>query len=111
MGTTKQSGEGDIPLLQISTLGGLCICLAGEPVQDLASRKVEALLVYLACERRAHPRETLAEMFWAEHPGPIHHAYVNGCGVAINQTRCHQGHLVTLGLLSQFRIQGDAQQL
>ena len=53
-------------MLQISTLGGLSICLDGEPVIGLASRKVEALLAYLACNPRQHPREVLAEMFWAE---------------------------------------------
>jgi DNA-binding SARP family transcriptional activator len=36
-------------MLEISTLGGLSIRHDGEPVTGLASRKVEALLVYLAC--------------------------------------------------------------
>jgi DNA-binding SARP family transcriptional activator len=57
---------GDILSLRISTLGGLSICLDSETVTGLASRKVEALLVYLACNPRQHPRETLAEMFWQE---------------------------------------------
>ena len=35
-------------VLEISTLGGLSIRLAGEPVTALKTRKVEALLVYLA---------------------------------------------------------------
>jgi DNA-binding SARP family transcriptional activator len=56
----------DASSLKISTLGGLSICLADEPVTGLASRKVEALLVYLACTGRAHPREVLAELFWEE---------------------------------------------
>jgi DNA-binding SARP family transcriptional activator len=56
----------DTSSLKISTLGGLSIRLAGEPVTGLASRKVEALLVYLACTGRTHPREVLAELFWEE---------------------------------------------
>ena len=54
------------PGLKIATLGGLTIRCDGEAVADLASRKVEALLVYLACTRRVHRREMLAEMFWEE---------------------------------------------
>jgi len=53
-------------VLQIRTLGGLAIRHDGEPVTGLASRKVEALLIYLACTGRAHPREVLAEVFWEE---------------------------------------------
>jgi DNA-binding SARP family transcriptional activator len=52
--------------LEIQTLGGLTITLDGQPVSGFASRKTEALLVYLACTRHAHPREVLAEMFWEE---------------------------------------------
>jgi predicted ATPase/DNA-binding SARP family transcriptional activator len=53
-------------MLEIRTLGGLSVKLDGEPVTQLKTRKVEALLVYLACTTRAHPRETLAELFWEE---------------------------------------------
>ncbi len=56
----------DTALLQISTLGGLSIRLDGEPVTGLASRKVEALLVYLACAGREYRRDVLAELFWEE---------------------------------------------
>lgn len=52
--------------LQIFTLGGLSIQVDGEPLTELASRKAEALLVYLACNRRTHARELLAEMLWDE---------------------------------------------
>ncbi len=52
--------------LTIRTLGGLEIALDGEPVTGFDSRKVQALLVYLACTGRAHPREMLAEMLWEE---------------------------------------------
>ena len=37
-----------------------------EPVTGLETRKVEALLIYLASNRRAHPREVLAELLWEE---------------------------------------------
>ena len=56
----------ETPVLVISTLGGLSIEYGDEPVTDLASRKVQALLVFLACNPRAHPREALAELFWEE---------------------------------------------
>ena len=53
-------------LLEISALGGLSIKRAGAPVTGFASRKVEALFVYLLCARRAMPREVLAELLWDE---------------------------------------------
>jgi len=53
-------------VLEIRTLGGLAIKRNGQPVSGFASRKVEALLVYLACTRRAFPREVLAELLWEE---------------------------------------------
>ena len=43
--------------LQINTLGGLSINLDGKPVTGLVSRKTEAILIYLACTRRTHPRK------------------------------------------------------
>lgn len=52
--------------LRINTLGSLSISLDGEPVTGLASRKVEAILVYLVCTGRVHPREVLGEFFWEE---------------------------------------------
>ena len=65
-GTQKAFAMGESPYLEISTLGGLAIRLAGEPVTKLKTHKVESLLVYLACTGRTHPRETLAELFWEE---------------------------------------------
>ena len=53
-------------MLEIRTLGGLSIKRDGEPVTELKTRKVAALLVYLACTARVHPREVLAELFWEE---------------------------------------------
>lgn len=52
--------------LDIFTLGGLSIRCNGTPVTGFVSRKVEALLVYLACQGRPQPREVLAELLWEE---------------------------------------------
>ncbi|MBZ0303486.1 MAG: AAA family ATPase, partial [Anaerolineae bacterium] len=55
-------------LLKITTLGGLSIQLGGQPVRGFVSRKVEALLVYLAANPREHPREVLGELLWDDLP-------------------------------------------
>ncbi|MBX3085598.1 MAG: tetratricopeptide repeat protein [Anaerolineae bacterium] len=55
-------------VLKIFTLGGLSIQLDDQPVSGFVSRKVEALLVYLACERREHRREALGELLWDDLP-------------------------------------------
>jgi DNA-binding SARP family transcriptional activator len=57
---------GGANVLEITTLGGLSIRHAGEPVTRLRTRKVEGLLVYLACTGRTQRREVLAELFWEE---------------------------------------------
>ena len=49
-------------MLTITTLGGLAIHSGDEPVSDLASRKAEALLVYLAASGRPQARELLADV-------------------------------------------------
>ncbi|HLY27825.1 MAG TPA: BTAD domain-containing putative transcriptional regulator, partial [Aggregatilineales bacterium] len=54
--------------LKISALGGLSIQENGAPVTGFVSRKVDALLVYLASSRREHPREALAELLWDDLP-------------------------------------------
>ncbi len=53
-------------MLEIAALGKLTIRRDGQPVRGFASRKVEALLVYLACTGREHPREAVAELPWEE---------------------------------------------
>src|SRR5258706_9122280 len=50
--------------LRITTLGGLTITLDGVPTARLPRRKAEALLVYLACTRRPHARDVLADLLW-----------------------------------------------
>lgn len=52
--------------LEIRTLGGLLIECAGRPITGIVSRKVEAMLVYLACTGRPQAREVLAELLWPE---------------------------------------------
>ncbi|KXK20823.1 MAG: transcriptional activator domain-containing protein [Chloroflexi bacterium OLB15] len=54
--------------LEIITLGGLTIQRNQVVVTGFVSRKVEALLVYLACEPREHPREFLANLLWDDVP-------------------------------------------
>lgn len=54
--------------LKIMTLGGVRILLNNTPVTNLITRKVEALLIYLACNPGEHQREVLAEMFWDDLP-------------------------------------------
>ncbi len=54
------------PELTISLLGGLAIAQNGTAVTGFASRKADALLVYLACNPRPHPRETIATLFWPD---------------------------------------------
>jgi predicted ATPase/DNA-binding SARP family transcriptional activator len=52
-------------MLTIRTLGHISIELDGRPLH-FETRTVVALLVYLACQRNAVSRETLAELFWPE---------------------------------------------
>jgi DNA-binding SARP family transcriptional activator len=58
--------EETVDKLQIYTLGGLRVLRGDKPITSLETRKVEALLVYLACNQRAHPREVLADLLWDE---------------------------------------------
>ena len=51
-------------VLHIQTLGTLRIRLNEDTVTGFVSRKVDALLVYLAANPREHPREMLGEMLW-----------------------------------------------
>jgi len=52
--------------LKIYTLGRLSILRGDQSVTGFISRKVEALLVYLAFHRREHSREILAELLWED---------------------------------------------
>lgn len=50
--------------LELHLFGGLQIRYNDSLVTELVSRKAEALLVYVACNQRTHPREVLADLFW-----------------------------------------------
>jgi DNA-binding SARP family transcriptional activator/predicted ATPase len=52
--------------LEIQTLGGLQIRLGNQPLKGFRSRKAEAMLVYLALQRKPVSREILAERFWSD---------------------------------------------
>ncbi|MCB9420362.1 MAG: tetratricopeptide repeat protein [Ardenticatenaceae bacterium] len=52
--------------LQISLLGGAQIEQAGTAVTGFASRKAEALFIYLVCQQRPIPRGSLAVLLWPE---------------------------------------------
>ncbi|MCK4789429.1 MAG: hypothetical protein KAV87_37145, partial [Desulfobacteraceae bacterium] len=54
--------------LKLTTLGEFTLRLDGIPVKRLASRKVEALLVYLIVTKQVHAREHLATMLWDNRP-------------------------------------------
>jgi predicted ATPase/DNA-binding SARP family transcriptional activator len=53
-------------MLQIYLLGNVSINLDNQPVGGLPSRAAEAMLIYLACHDHPIPRETLAELLWAD---------------------------------------------
>jgi DNA-binding SARP family transcriptional activator len=54
--------------LQFELLGGVRISRHGAPLTGFASRKVQALLCYLAVTGRPHHREALAGLLWGEVP-------------------------------------------
>lgn len=64
--SVRPSPERSLPMLEISTLGGLRILLDGQPVGDLKSRRAEALLAYLACTQRPQSRDVLVGLLWDE---------------------------------------------
>ncbi len=53
-----------VDLLKITSFGGLSLAHGAAPIEQFITRKVDALLVYLACNPREHPREVLGEMLW-----------------------------------------------
>ncbi len=80
-------------MLEIFTLGGLHLKLAGEAFEALSTRKTQALLVYLAHNRRPQPREFLAEMLWEERSQS---RAMTNLRVALTDLRKHLGaYLVT----------------
>lgn len=53
--------------LSFQLFGG-ALCHIEDQQVKLATRKVEALALYLACEHRIHQREHVASLFWGEMP-------------------------------------------
>lgn len=79
--------------LEIRTLGGLAVTCAGNLLRTFKSRKVEALLVYLASTGRDHPRDVLAEMFW---PGRSQSQAMANLRPALNNLRQHVAPYVVI---------------
>jgi predicted ATPase/DNA-binding SARP family transcriptional activator len=55
-------------VLEIHTFGGLRVHVGGNHLPPLEARTAEAMLVYLARERRPVPRDVLAEFLWPDRP-------------------------------------------
>jgi predicted ATPase/DNA-binding SARP family transcriptional activator len=53
-------------MLEIRTLGGFSLWKDGEAIQDLGSRKAEAILVYVAVTGQPLPRSVIAALLWPE---------------------------------------------
>jgi len=85
--------EEKVDELQIYTLGGLRVLRRGIPLIGLETRKVEALLVYLACNRRSHPREVLADLLWDERSQQQAQSNLR---VALANLRKHLGDYITV---------------
>ena len=100
-------------LLRIYTLGGLQVFKGDTPVTALETRKVEALLVYLACTRRVHAREVLAELLWEERSQQQSQANLR---VALANLKKHLGEFLEIsregvGLASGANVWLDAAEL
>lgn len=55
--------------LELRTLGSLEILLGGQPLTSFKTRKVQALLIYLACHAgQSFSREHLQSLLWSESP-------------------------------------------
>jgi len=79
--------------LEITALGGLSIKQDGEPITGLASRKAEALLVYLACTGKPQSREKLAELLWEERSQS---RSLSNLRVVLSSLRKHLGEYLTI---------------
>ncbi len=55
-------------VLEIFLLGRVEFKQADRRLKTLGTRRVEALLIYLACTGQAQSRDVLTAMFWPEHP-------------------------------------------
>lgn len=58
-----------MPALQVCLFGKIAVCCDGQVVEGLGGSKVQELLCYFLLHRhRPYPRETLANLLWAEQP-------------------------------------------
>ncbi|MEM7114813.1 MAG: BTAD domain-containing putative transcriptional regulator [Chloroflexota bacterium] len=87
------SHDSNHPKLELHTLGGLRIVRNGEPLTQLSSRKVEGLLIYLACVGRSQPREVVAELLWDDF---AQSRAMNNLRVVLSNLRKHVGDFVTI---------------
>lgn len=84
-------------MLEIKTLGGLSIRRDGAQVPAFASRKANALLVYLSYTQCEHPREVLADFLWDESSAGDKLANLR---TVISSLRRHCGPYITVGRYS-----------
>ncbi|MEM7537614.1 MAG: hypothetical protein AAF639_35920, partial [Chloroflexota bacterium] len=54
--------------LELFLLGSPQITVAGEQITTFKTRKIQALLIYLAVTGQAHSRDTLAGLLWSDMP-------------------------------------------
>jgi DNA-binding SARP family transcriptional activator len=100
-------------LLEIVTFGGLTIYTDGVKFANLRSRKVEALLVYVASNEQPQSRSSLANLFWGDRGEKRALANLR---VALSDLRKHLGDYLiisrdTVGLNPQTSIRLDAHEL
>lgn len=51
-----------MPILHLSQVGPFIATLGDQPIYNFKTNKVQALLIYLAVEKRAHCRGSLMEL-------------------------------------------------
>lgn len=85
MRSTEPADSG-APRLQIHLFGGVALYVDDQRITDLATRKAEALLVYLVCNPQPHQRETLAELLWNDLPAE---RAAGNLRLTLNQLRKH----------------------
>ena len=84
--------------LELFVLGGARLAVDGQSWDDLRTRKVLALLVYLAVTRQAQPREVLAHLFWGDRP---QEQALTNLRVALSDLRRKLGDFLTI---SRFEV-------
>ena len=71
-------------MLTLNLLGSVQVLLNQQPITRWPTDKVCALLIYLALERRPHPRSAVAAFLW---PGYSPESAANSLRVALHQLR------------------------